>query len=101
MADGASMVRTIELPSCLLPRIVPTPSTWPATRWPPSLSFNFIARSRLTGAPADTCPKAVHDAGGQNREFRAGQRLIDGRHGAHLFDNPGKHQSFLITCLTR
>src|SRR2546423_1334706 len=39
--------------------IVPTPSTWPCTRWPPSRVSRVAARSRLTGSPARSAPRQV------------------------------------------
>ena len=36
-----------------------TPSTWPATMWPPSSSPTFIARSRLSRVPVFQSPAVV------------------------------------------
>ena len=39
--------------------IVPTPSTWPDTRWPPSGVPRVRAGSRLTRAPGTRCSRVV------------------------------------------
>src|SRR5689334_17567910 len=43
-----------EKPSSRTSRIVPSPSTWPCTTWPPSRSVARSGSSRLTGAPSAT-----------------------------------------------
>ena len=49
----------IESPTGSAASIVPMPSTWPVTIWPPSSSPTFSARSRLSRAPSAHRPAAV------------------------------------------
>src|SRR5690606_14067081 len=57
---GGSANRTVSQ-SCPLTResTVPTPSTWPWTRWPPRRVARVAARSRFTGSPGRRVPKVL------------------------------------------
>src|SRR5579871_3159549 len=60
-SGGARKPKRRLAPSGLRSRISPTPSTWPATMWPPSSSPSFRGRSRLTGLPGRQAPMVVRD----------------------------------------
>src|ERR1019366_3681818 len=49
-------------PSGWVSMTVPTPSTWPLTRWPPPRSPNASDASRLTASPRRSVPRVVRRA---------------------------------------
>ncbi len=59
---GASKVMRMLPPSGCCSTILPTPSTWPLTKCPPSSSPTFSARSRLTRVPTFQVPSVVTES---------------------------------------
>ena len=58
ISGPAAMVYQMALSSRVIRCTVPTPSTWPATMWPPKRPFAAMARSRLTRLPGRRVARA-------------------------------------------